>query len=54
MAEAEDLKSSQCGFDPHSGHHFVRKSSGTLGSYILVPGYQFTRNDINLHNLLSL
>jgi hypothetical protein len=20
MAEAEDLKSSQCGFDPHSGH----------------------------------
>ena len=21
MAEAEDLKSSQCGFDPHSGHH---------------------------------
>ena len=27
MAEAEDLKSSQCGFDPHSGHNFVRKSS---------------------------
>ena len=27
MAEAEDLKSSQCGFDPHSGHQFVRKSS---------------------------
>ena len=26
MAEAEDLKSSQCGFDPHSGHQFVRKS----------------------------
>ena len=25
MAEAEDLKSSQCGFDPHSGHQFVRK-----------------------------
>ena len=24
MAEAEDLKSSQCGFDPHSGHQFVR------------------------------
>ncbi len=25
MAEAEDLKSSQCGFDPHSGHHlFIR------------------------------
>ncbi len=23
----EDLKSSQCGFDPHSGHNFVRKSS---------------------------
>ena len=23
MAEAEDLKSSQCGFDPHSGHWFV-------------------------------
>ena len=23
MAEAEDLKSSQCGFDPHSGHQFV-------------------------------
>ena len=21
MAEAEDLKSSKCGFDPHSGHH---------------------------------
>ena len=21
MAEAEDLKSSQCGFDPHSGHY---------------------------------
>jgi hypothetical protein len=25
MAEAEDLKSSQCGFDPHSGHQVVRK-----------------------------
>ena len=25
MAEAEDLKSSQCGFDPHSGHRFTRK-----------------------------
>ena len=24
MAEAEDLKSSQCGFDPHSGHQFKR------------------------------
>ena len=24
MAEAEDLKSSQCGFDPHSGHQFVQ------------------------------
>ena len=24
MAEAEDLKSSKCGFDPHSGHQFVR------------------------------
>ena len=24
MAEAEDLKSSQCGFDPHSGHKFDR------------------------------
>ena len=23
MAEAEDLKSSQCGFDPHSGHQLV-------------------------------
>ena len=23
MAEAEDLKSSQCGFDPHSGHNFI-------------------------------
>lgn len=23
MAEAEDLKSSQCGFDPHSGHQFT-------------------------------
>ena len=23
MAEAEDLKSSQCGFDPHSGHNFT-------------------------------
>ncbi len=23
MAEAEDLKSSQCGFDPHSGHRFT-------------------------------
>ncbi len=22
MAEAEDLKSSQCGFDPHSGHKY--------------------------------
>ena len=22
MAEAEDLKSSQCGFDPHSGHRY--------------------------------
>ena len=21
MAEAEDLKSSKCGFDPHRGHH---------------------------------
>ena len=25
MAEAEDLKSSQCGFDPHSGHHLFVK-----------------------------
>ena len=25
MAEAEDLKSSQCGFDPHSGHHLCVK-----------------------------
>ena len=24
MAEAEDLKSSQCGFDPHSGHQSVQ------------------------------
>ena len=24
MAEAEDLKSSQCGFDPHSGHYRQR------------------------------
>ena len=23
MAEAEDLKSSKCGFDPHSGHQAV-------------------------------
>ena len=23
MAEAEDLKSSKCGFDPHSGHHLL-------------------------------
>ena len=23
MAEAEDLKSSQCGFDPHSGHQLL-------------------------------
>ena len=21
MAEADDLKSSKCGFDPHRGHH---------------------------------
>ena len=24
MAEAEDLKSSQCGFDPHSGHSCIQ------------------------------
>ena len=23
MAETEDLKSSQCGFDPHSGHSAI-------------------------------
>ena len=23
MAEAEDLKSSKCGFDPHSGHVLI-------------------------------
>jgi hypothetical protein len=27
MAEAEDLKSSQCGFDPHSGHYIMNFSS---------------------------
>ncbi len=26
MAEAEDLKSSKCGFDPHSGHHLLPSS----------------------------
>ncbi len=26
MAEAEDLKSSQCGFDPHSGHRYRENS----------------------------
>ena len=28
MAEAEDLKSSQCGFDPHSGHQFFARLAG--------------------------
>ena len=32
MAEAEDLKSSQCGFDPHSGH----QSELTFGLAILL------------------
>ena len=26
MAEAEDLKSSQCGFDPHSGHQLAQSN----------------------------
>ncbi len=29
MAEAEDLKSSQCGFDPHSGHQLVLNVSSS-------------------------
>ena len=32
MAEAEDLKSSQCGFDPHSGHQLVRNQDFVGGS----------------------
>ena len=32
MAEAEDLKSSQCGFDPHSGH----LSSASIGWFVTV------------------
>ena len=30
MAEAEDLKSSQCGFDPHSGHSKYQLSRAIL------------------------
>jgi hypothetical protein len=30
MAEAEDLKSSQCGFDPHSGHHLVLNEDSSV------------------------
>ena len=30
MAEAEDLKSSQCGFDPHSGHAILRNLSQVI------------------------
>ena len=30
MAEAEDLKSSQCGFDPHSGHQFAQSNHVAL------------------------
>ncbi len=42
MAEAEDLKSSQCGFDPHSGHQFTgvikaeRVDSHGLGRFLTV------------------
>ena len=31
MAEAEDLKSSQCGFDPHSGHQHYANSKKPIG-----------------------
>ena len=34
MAEAEDLKSSQCGFDPHSGH----QNSAVHSLSIIIPG----------------
>ena len=30
MAEAEDLKSSKCGFDPHSGHAILRNLSQVI------------------------
>jgi hypothetical protein len=43
MAEAEDLKSSQCGFDPHSGHHFVLKFKH-LGSEL--PDYLLFTNPL--------
>ena len=44
MAEAEDLKSSQCGFDPHSGHtccaHYWFYNLYNLNFF--VPTCQFT------------
>ena len=33
MAEAEDLKSSKCGFDPHRGH---RRGLGALAFFYLL------------------
>jgi hypothetical protein len=51
MAEAEDLKSSQCGFDPHSGHQFVQKmallhSSATLDQITYAIGLSVLRQPI--------
>ena len=39
MAEAEDLKSSQCGFDPHSGHHLC------VNDFIYLPRKQISINN---------
>ena len=43
MAEAEDLKSSQCGFDPHSGHTtptgLAEKSAGLSSFHPRAGGY---------------
>ena len=36
MAEAEDLKSSQCGFDPHSGHQPELTFGLAVGNYMLL------------------
>ena len=35
MAEAEDLKSSQCGFDPHRGHNNLISTEVNVN--VLVP-----------------
>ena len=40
MAEAEDLKSSKCGFDPHSGH-LLAKMNGYFAREFASPEQEY-------------